>query len=64
MPMPRKATATQALGAGASKADIEAKTNEIKTAKYTEIETLMLKDTTARPDVSSLSMIWPRRNSA
>jgi len=49
-----QATATQTLGAGASRADIEAKTNEIKTAKYSEIETLMLKDTLARPDVSSL----------
>ena len=49
-----QATATQALGAGASKADIEAKTNEIKTAKYSEIETLMLRDTAAKPDVSIL----------
>jgi tetratricopeptide (TPR) repeat protein len=49
-----QAAATQALGAGASKADIEAKANEIKTAKYTEIETLMLKDTAAKPDASIL----------
>lgn len=49
-----RATAVQTLGTGASKADIEAKENEIKTAKYTEIETLMLKDTQAKPDASIL----------
>ncbi len=48
------ATAVQALGPTASKADIEAKEVEIKTAKYTEIETLMLKDTAAKPDASVL----------
>jgi tetratricopeptide (TPR) repeat protein len=46
--------AQQALGAGASKADIEAKENEIKAAKYTEVETMMLKDTGAKPDASVL----------
>jgi tetratricopeptide (TPR) repeat protein len=46
--------AVQALGATAAKADLEAKENEIKTAKYTEVETLMLKDTAARPDASTL----------
>ena len=46
--------AVQALGATASKADIEAKENEIRTAKYTEVETLMLKDTAAKPDASVL----------
>lgn len=46
--------ATKALGAGASKADSEAKANEIRTAKYSEAETLMLKDTAAKPDVSIL----------
>jgi cytochrome c-type biogenesis protein CcmH/NrfG len=46
--------AIQALGATASKADIEAKEAEIKTAKYTEVETLMLKDTQAKPDASAL----------
>lgn len=49
-----RATAAQQLGASASKADIEAKETEIKTAKYTEIETLMTKDTTAKPDASIL----------
>jgi tetratricopeptide (TPR) repeat protein len=48
------ATAVQTLGAGAAKADIDAKELEIKTAKYTEIETLMLKDTGLKPDASIL----------
>jgi tetratricopeptide (TPR) repeat protein len=43
-----------ALGATASKDDLDAKEVEIKTAKYTEVETLMLKDTTAKGDVSAL----------
>ncbi len=48
------ATATQALGATASKADIAAKANEIKTAKYTDIESLMTKDTGLKPDEALL----------
>lgn len=47
-------TAQQQLGASASKADVAAKANEIKTAKYTEIETMMTKDTAAKPDASIL----------
>lgn len=47
-------TAKQALGASASKADIEAKEIEIKTAKYSDVETLMLKDTAAKPDATVL----------
>jgi len=47
-------SAAQMLGATASKADLDAKEAEIKTAKYTEIETLMLKDTAAKPDASIL----------
>ncbi|MGA3343890.1 MAG: hypothetical protein ABSC76_03380 [Terracidiphilus sp.] len=43
------AAAVEALGATAAKADVDAKEAEIKTAKYTEIETLMLKDTGLRP---------------
>lgn len=43
------ATAAQQLGANASKADIDAKTNEIKTQKYTDVETMMTKDTQQRP---------------
>ncbi len=48
------AAAIQALGAGAAKSDVDAKEAEIKTAKYTEIEALMLKDTAAKPDASVL----------
>jgi tetratricopeptide (TPR) repeat protein len=48
------ATAVQTLGATASKTDIDAKEAEIKSAKYSEIETLMLKDTAAKPDASVL----------
>jgi tetratricopeptide (TPR) repeat protein len=43
------AAAAQQLGATAAKADVDAKTNEIKTAKYTDVETLMTKDTQLRP---------------
>ncbi len=46
--------AAQQLGANASKADLEAKEAEIKTAKYTDMETLMTKDTAAKPDASIL----------
>lgn len=42
------AAAEQQLGASAAKADVDAKTNEIKTAKYTDVETLMTKDTQMR----------------
>jgi tetratricopeptide (TPR) repeat protein len=48
------ADATKDLGASASKADIEAKANEIKAAKYTEVESIMLKDTAAKADASVL----------
>ena len=41
-------TAAKELGAAASLADVKAKEEEIRTAKYTEIETLMLKDTPVR----------------
>ena len=43
------ATAVQQLGATAAHSDVDNKTNEIKTAKYTDIETLMTKDTQMRP---------------
>jgi tetratricopeptide (TPR) repeat protein len=49
-----RATAIQTLGATASRADVDAKEAEIKTAKYTEVETLMLKDTQAKADASAL----------
>jgi len=48
------AAALQALGATASKSDLDAKEAEIKTAKYTEVEALMTKDTGAKPDASVL----------
>jgi tetratricopeptide (TPR) repeat protein len=47
-------TAQQQLGATASKADIEGKSNEIKTAKYTDIESMMTRDTEAKPDEAIL----------
>lgn len=47
-------TAMQQLGSNASKTDIATKTEEIKTAKYTEIEGLMNKDTAAKPDEAIL----------
>jgi hypothetical protein len=50
------AGAQQALGASASRADLEAKTNEIKAAKYTDIESIMQKDTAAKPDEALLWM--------
>src|ERR1700733_8464737 len=43
------AEAVQQLGATAARPDVDAKTTEIKTAKYTDIETLMKKDTEMRP---------------
>ncbi len=49
-----RAAAVQQLGATASKADIDAKEAEIKTAKYTEVETLMSRDTQLRPNESIL----------
>jgi tetratricopeptide (TPR) repeat protein len=49
-----RAAATQQLGASAARADVDAKETEIKTAKYTEVETLMTKDSTAKPNESIL----------
>jgi len=49
-----QAAAVQTLGASASKADVDAKVTEIKTAKYTEVESLMKKDSAAKPDASVL----------
>ena len=48
------ATAVSTLGAAAAKADIDAKETEIKTAKYTEVDTLMTRDTQAKADASIL----------
>ena len=47
-------TAKATLGDAASRDDVEAKETEIKVAKYTEVETLMLRDTAAKPDASPL----------
>jgi tetratricopeptide (TPR) repeat protein len=44
------ATAAQALGANASPADKAAKIDEIKTAKYTDIQSVMTKDTALKAD--------------
>jgi len=46
--------AVQQLGATASKPDIEAKEAEIRTAKYTDIETIMTKDTAVKGDAAVL----------
>jgi tetratricopeptide (TPR) repeat protein len=48
------AAAVQALGATAAKADIANKAAEIKTAKYTDIESMMTKDTGLKPDEALL----------
>ena len=48
------AAATQALGPTASKTDILTKEAEIKTAKYTDIDSLMTKDTGVKPDEALL----------
>jgi len=55
------ATAAQQLGASASKADLDAKIAEIKTAKFTEVETIMLKDTALRP---TESVLWAQLGQA
>jgi tetratricopeptide (TPR) repeat protein len=46
--------AVQELGASASKADIATKESDIKTQKYTDVVTLMSKDTQLRPQESVL----------
>jgi len=46
--------AVAALAGTPTKAQIDAKVDEIKAAKYGEVETLMLKDTAAKPDASVL----------
>jgi tetratricopeptide (TPR) repeat protein len=56
-----RAAAVQLLGSTASKPDLDAKEIEIKTAKYAEVETLMLKDSAAKPDAS---VIWAQLGQA
>ena len=59
------ATAAQTLGATAAKADLEAKEAEIKTAKYTEIETLMTQGHRGQAGCfRSVGAIWDRRRLA
>jgi tetratricopeptide (TPR) repeat protein len=48
------AAAAQSLGASASKADVDNKANDIRTAKYTDIESLMTKDSSLKPDEALL----------
>jgi tetratricopeptide (TPR) repeat protein len=48
------ATAVQQLGDKAARADVDAKEKDIKTQKYSEIESLMQKDTGLRPNESVL----------
>lgn len=45
-----RAAAVQELGASAAKAAVDAKEADIKKAQYTDIETMMSKDTPLRPD--------------
>jgi tetratricopeptide (TPR) repeat protein len=49
-----RATVIQTLGATASADDINAKVAELQNAKYSDIETMMLKDSAAKPDESIL----------
>jgi len=46
--------AAAALGATAAKSDLDAKEAEIKNSKYSEVESMMLKDSGAKPDASVL----------
>jgi tetratricopeptide (TPR) repeat protein len=57
-------TAAQELGAGATKQAIDAKVGEIKTAKYTDVETLMQKDATAAGARTDVSIIYARLGQA
>lgn len=56
-----RAAALAQLGASATKAEIEAKEAELKAAKYTDIESLMQKDTALLPNESAL---WVRLGQA
>lgn len=55
------AEAAKELGAGATKQALEAKVEEIRTAKFTDAENLMKKDTAAKPDAS---VLWARLGQA
>ena len=47
-------TAAQQLGSSATRAQLATKVEEIKTAKYTDIESMMAKDTVMKPDEAIL----------
>ncbi|HUA90926.1 MAG TPA: carboxypeptidase-like regulatory domain-containing protein [Terracidiphilus sp.] len=47
-------TVAQQLGASAAKQDVDAKVAEIRAAKYADIESMMSKDTQAKPDEALL----------
>ena len=53
--------AVAALGASASKSEVDAKETEIKVAKYGEVESMMLKDSAAKADAS---VIWAQLGQA
>jgi tetratricopeptide (TPR) repeat protein len=55
------ASAAQQLGSGATKQAIDAKTQEIKTEKFTDAANLMKTDTAAKPDAS---ILWARLGQA
>jgi tetratricopeptide (TPR) repeat protein len=57
-------TAAQELGAGATKAAIDAKVAEIRTAKYTDVDTLMTKDTGLAGTRTDVSILWARLGQA
>lgn len=54
------ATAAQQLGSGATSQAIAAKANDIKTQAYTDVETLMTKDTAATAGRNDVSILWAR----
>jgi len=57
-----RAAAIQELGASATREAVDAKANDIRTAKYNEILTLMTKDTGLKPDESILWTNLARAN--
>ena len=59
-----QAAATQELGAGATKQAVDAKVSEIKTAKYTDVETLMTKDTVDAGTRTDVSILYARLGQA
>ena len=56
-----RAEAQQELGASATKQALDAKEAEIRSAKYGEVESLMQKDTAAKPDAT---ILWARLGQA